>query len=165
MHIQTVTLKLPTNLLNRASDVAQEQDVTIGHLVRQLLSKEVDRRLNPRTPNRADEGLVAALQALLATQMARAENWTDLSLRLADEGYDLRPCGGGLTLHRRPCGTRLCKSSELGFPYRALVKRFRAGMPGHPHGALNLDFESQPIWQEARPLEGDDPCDGVGSGV
>ncbi len=155
MEHQTVTLKLPQNLLTRASSVAQAQDVTIGHLVRKLLSKEVDRQLNAKTSNRTDERLVAALQALLATQMALAESWEDLALRLAEEGYELRPAGGGLTMHRRPCGTRLCKASELGFPYRALVKRFGAGMPGHPHGALNLVFDRLPPHQDSLPLEGD----------
>lgn len=155
MNIETVTLRLPYNLLARASTVALNQDVTIGHLVRQLLSKEVDRQLNAKTHNRTDERLVAALEALLATQMALAEGWEDLALRLADEGYELRTAGGGLTMHKRPCGTRLCKASELGYPYRALVKRFRCGMPGHPHGALNLVFDTLPHFQQALPLEGD----------
>jgi len=155
MDTHTVTLRLPRNLLYRASDVAEQQDITVGHLVRQLLRKEVERRLDPKTPNRADEGLVAALQALLARQMALAQNWADLSLHLADAGYELRPAGGGLTLHKRPCGTRLCKASEIGFPYRALVKRFRAGMPGHPHGTLNLVFDRMPVTQPCLPLEGD----------
>jgi hypothetical protein len=155
MEHQTVTLKLPPNLLSRASTIAQAQDVTIGHLVRDLLRKEVNRQLNAKTPNRADERLVAALQALLATQMALASGWEDLAHRLAGEGYELRPAGGGLTMHRRPCGTRLCKASELGFPYRTLVKRFCGGMPGHPHGALDLVFGAPPPRQPALPLEGD----------
>jgi len=155
METHIVTLKLPEHLLSRASSVAEQQDITIGHLVRDLLSKEVNRRLNPKTPNRADEGVVTALQALLAREMALARNWADLSLRLADAGYELRPMGGGLTVHKRPCGSRLCKASELGFPYRTLVNRFRAGMPGHPHGTLNLVFDRLPSKQEALPLEGD----------
>ena len=155
MNTETVTLKLPRNLLSRASDVAQRQDVTIGHLVRQLLSKEVDRQLNPKTSHRTDERLVTALHALLGAEMALAENWEDLALGLAEQNYELRPAGGGLTLHKRPCGTRLCKASELGFPYRTLVKRFRCGMPNHPHGALNLVFDAKPPAQAALPLEGD----------
>ena len=155
MEQQIVTLRLSQNLLTRAATVAQQQDVTIGHLVRNLLSKEVDRRLNTRKIGRADDTLVAALQALLAAQMALAESWEDLALRLAEAGYELRPAGGGLTMHRRPCGTRLCKASELGFPYRALVKRFGCGMPGHPHGALDMVFNQLPPRQPDLPLEGD----------
>lgn len=144
MPIETVTLKLPEKLLRDAGEVASAQDVTIGHLVRQLLKKEVERRLNPKTSNRADEGLVAALQALLAQDMALAGGWDDLSDRLARHGYALRPAGGGLTLHKISCGTRVCKGSELGFAYRTLVKRFRAAMPGHPHGTLGMQFEAAP---------------------
>ncbi|MFC6636364.1 hypothetical protein GV827_09605 [Sulfitobacter sp. JBTF-M27] len=80
--METVTLKLPDKLLRDAARVASGQDVTIGHLVRVLLAKEVERRLNPRTPNRADEGLIAALQAVLARDMAEADNWDDLAARL-----------------------------------------------------------------------------------
>ena len=148
MNDETVTLKLSRRLLNDAGSVAAARDVTIGHLVRELLKKEVDRRLNAKTPNRADETLVAALQALLAKDMAEAKGWLDLSLRLARHGYELRPAGGGLTLHKISCGTRVCKASELGFAYRTLVKRFRSAMPGHPQGALGLSFASQPAVEE-----------------
>ena len=155
MEHQSITLKLPQRLLREVSTVASAQDVTIGHLVRRLLKTEVDRRLNAKTPNRADERLVAALQALLATDMAVADGWEDLAERLAENGFELRPAGGGLTLHKRHCGARLCKASELGFPYRSLVKRFECGMPGHPHGALNLVFDAPPPQQQNLPLEED----------
>ena len=144
MALETVTLKLPQNLLRDAGRVASAQDVTIGHLVRQLLAKEVDRRLNAKTPKRADEGLVAALQALLARDMAEADGWDDLEARLAPHGYELRPAGGGVTLHKTSCGTRVCKGSELGFAYRTLVRRFGAGMPGHPQGNLGEQFVETP---------------------
>ena len=75
MVLETVTLKLPVKLLKDAGQVALARDVTIGHLVRQLLAREVDRRLKPKTSSRADEGLVAALQALLAQDMALAGGW------------------------------------------------------------------------------------------
>lgn len=140
MNIENVTLKMPKALLRDASSVVAAQDVTIGHLVRQLLKKEVERRLRTKTSNGTDEGLVAALQALLARDMAQACSWFDLATRLRRHGYDLRPAGGGLTLHKTSCGTRVCKASELGFAYRTLVARFESGMPGHPHGALNLTF-------------------------
>jgi hypothetical protein len=156
MRHENLTLKLPEKMLVQAQSLAVREDISVGQLVRGLLRREIDRKLNPKTSNRADEGLVAALQALLATQMALAEGWSDLAFRLAEEGYELRPAGGGLTLHKRPCGTRLCKASELGFAYRALVKRFRAGMPGHPHGSLDLVFERPVRRQVDLPLEGDD---------
>ena len=54
MNTETVTLKLPRTLLSRASIVAEKQDVTVGHLVRKLLSKEVERQLKAYPSNRAD---------------------------------------------------------------------------------------------------------------
>ncbi len=138
--MEIVSLRLPEKLLSDAGRVASAQDVTIGHLVRVLLAKEVERRLHPKIPNRADEGLVAALQALLAKDMAEAEGWDDLGARLQRHGYELRPAGGGVALYKKSCGTRVCKGSELGFAYRALVRRFAAPMPGHPHGTLGEEF-------------------------
>jgi len=140
MNSEIVTLKIPEALLRDASSVAAAQDVTIGHLVRQLLKKEVDRRLRAKTSNRTDQRLVAALQALLARDMAEACNWSDLAVRLRRHGYDLRPAGCGLTLHKISCGTQVCKASELGFAYRTLVARFQSGISDHPYGALNLIF-------------------------
>ena len=144
MTLETVTLKLPRQLLSEAGSVAAAQDVTIGHLVRHLLAKEVERRLNPKTSNRADEGLLAALQALLAKDMAEATGWDDLAERLARHGYELRPAGGGIVLHKKSCGTRVCKGSELGFAYRTLVQRFQTGMPGHPHCGLDVVPRGEP---------------------
>ena len=142
MTFEVVTLKLPAKLLKDAGKVALAHDVTIGHLVRQMLTREVERRLDPKTSNRADEGLVAALQALLAGDMALADGWDDLADRLARHGYALRPAGGGLTLYKLSCGTRVCTGSELGFSYRCLVKRFQAAMPGHPHGTLDVHIDT-----------------------
>jgi len=134
-----VTIQLPDRLLRDAAEVASGQDVTIGHLVRQLLAKEVDRRLNPKTSNRADEGLVAALQALLARDMAEAQSWSDLAERLRRHGYELRRAGGGLVLYKSSCGTRACKASELGFPYRTLMTRFGGPLPEHPNHGKQYD--------------------------
>ena len=156
MKHENVSLRLPETMFTQAQHIAAREDVSIGQLVRKLLRKEIDRQLNTKRTNRADERLVAALQALLAKEMALAESWSDLAFRLAGEGYELRPAGGGLTLHKRACGERLCKASELGFPYRAFVRRFRAGMPGHPHGTLDMVFAPPPVRHADLPLEGDD---------
>lgn len=139
MTLETVTLKLPRQLLSDAGIVASAQDVTIGHLVRHLLAKEVARRLNPKTGNQVDDGLLAALQALFAKDMNAATDWDDLAARLHRHGYELRPVGAGGVLYKKSCNTRVCKSSELGPAYRALVKRFAKDAPGDPpQGALHL---------------------------
>lgn len=143
--MEMVTLKLPDKLLRDAARVAHGDSVSIGHMVRVLLAKEVDRRLSPKARVVADEGLLAALQALLASDMAEATGWDDLASRLSYHGYELRPFGGGLVLYKTSCETRVCKASELGFAYRTLVKRFGGPMPGHPQGAMGVEiYDMQP---------------------
>lgn len=133
MELESVTLKLPRELLSGAQRVATARDVTIGHMVRVLLKREVDRQLSAKRTEGTDERLLAALQALLARDMAEATDWDDLAARLRRHGYQLRPSGGGVVLYKASCGTRVCKGSELGFGYGTLTKRFGTAMPDHPH--------------------------------
>lgn len=131
-----VTFKLPAEAIDGLKSLAAERDVTPGQVIRDLLQRELKRGAAKRS-DRADEPLVARLQRLLAVQMAAATSWSDLRTRLETLGYELRPAGGGLTLHDSD-GTRLCKSSELGFAYSRFVRRFGAPMPGHPHKMAHL---------------------------
>lgn len=133
MELESVTLKLPRDLLSGAQRVATARDVTIGHMVRQLLKREVERQLKAKPGAAVDEGLLAALQALLGRDMAEAVSWDDLAERLRPHGYEMRAAGGGATIYKSSCGTRVCKGSELGFGYAALVKRFGGHLPGHPY--------------------------------
>ena len=144
MSMQTVTLKLPDLMLQAAQHLANEKDVTVGQIVRSLLAQEMKSLRHTKTSDRTDEYLLASLQTLLASDMAKAQNWCDLAERIAKHGYELRPAGGGLTLHRQACGTRLCKASELGFAYGTLVRRFKMGMPGHPHSFVPDQSQDQP---------------------
>lgn len=133
MGLTRIEIALDDDMIAVCREMAQEQDITIGQLVRATMAKEISRRKNAKTPNRADEQLVARLQRLLVPEMAVATGWADIQARLARLGYALRPAGGGLVLHAVADGARLCKSSELGFAYARLVRRFGAPMPGHPH--------------------------------
>lgn len=144
MKHQAVIPRGYNRLLHGADSAAAAQDITIGHLVRQLLKQEVERRLGETRCTQTDARLLAALQVLLGRDMAAASGWDDLKARLRPHGYDLRPAGDGLRLHKTSCSTCICNLSELGFPYRTLVQRFRAGMPGHPQGVLNLMFRALP---------------------
>ena len=145
--MEQVSLKLPRDMLIVARDIAQDRDITVGQLVRNLLSSEISRHKNARPPNRADEQLLAPLRARLAPLFADATGWDELQSSLRATGYALHPAGGGLALHTHPDGTRICKASELGFSYSRLIHRFQSGFPGHAH-----------TWIEARVLsEEDDP--------
>ncbi|WP_299414189.1 hypothetical protein [uncultured Sulfitobacter sp.] len=138
MELESVSLKLPRDLLSGAQRVATARDVTVGHLVRQLLKREVDRQLAGGREGDTDARLLAALQALLARDMAEASSWENLQERLKPHGYVLRRQGGGLVLYKTSCGTRVCKGSELGFSYATLVARFGVPMPDHPHTSASV---------------------------
>jgi len=132
-----VTLKVPDVLLDAAHRLAKRDDITVGQLIRNALANEVRRcTRNAKTPNRADEQLLAPLQALLAGDFGQARNWADLTHRLKDKGYQLREAGGGLALHSLPNGHRVCKASELGHAYSTLMRRFGKPFPGHSHTHL-----------------------------
>jgi CubicO group peptidase (beta-lactamase class C family) len=131
--METVQFKISEDMMRVGAMLAREEDITLGQLIRNLLAKEISRRKNARPPNRADEHLVAPLRARLAPDFAYAKTWDDLQKRLQAKGYELRPAGGGLALHRHPSGPRVCKASELGFACSKLVERFRMSFPGHAH--------------------------------
>jgi hypothetical protein len=134
MELESVTLKLPRDLLSGAQRVATARDVTIGHMVRQLLKREVDRQLLKGRQGGTDARLLDTLLALLSRDMAEARDWDDLAERLRPHGYELRLTGGGVVLYKSSCGTRVCKGSELGFGYDDLVKRFGGPMPARSEG-------------------------------
>jgi len=138
MEQESVTLRLPRDLLSGAQRVATARDVSVGHLVRPLLQREVDRQMTNGRGEDADVRLLAALQALLAQDMAQARDWDDLAERLRMHGYEIRPSGGGVVLFKSSCNTRVCKGSEIGFSYGMLVKRFGGPMPQRPKSMSHL---------------------------
>ncbi|PIV76823.1 MAG: hypothetical protein COW55_00100 [Rhodobacteraceae bacterium CG17_big_fil_post_rev_8_21_14_2_50_65_11] len=149
---ESLTIRLAPRDLNALHGLAAEQDLSVDHIIRGLITREIRRAADAKTRQCADERLVARLQRLLAPTMAEAIDWHDLQRRLRAVGFELRPAGGGLTLHRLPTGARLCKSSEIGFAYSRFVKRFGAPMPGHPHKMRHL-------LNRAHPEETDDDVD------
>lgn len=129
MDLESVTLKLPRDLLSGAQRVATAREVTIGHMVRVLLKREVERQLSGKEEtDRPDEGLITAMHALLGKDISDANCWTDLHERLRPHGYELRANDGGLVVYKSSCNTRVCKTSDLGFPYADLVARFGSKM-------------------------------------
>lgn len=135
--METVTLKMPTAMVAAAGRLARARDVTPGQVLRDALAAEIRRASrNATPPNRAEEQLLAPIRALVAADFGEAHNWDDLTTRLRAKGYALREAGGGLALHSHPDGQRLCKASELGHAYGALMRRFGAPFPGHAHRHL-----------------------------
>ncbi|EEW26787.1 relaxase family protein [Rhodobacter ferrooxidans] len=133
MEPEIVTLKLPKPMLAALRRIAAGDDVTVGQVIRDAISRDIARREKAKTPVRADERLVAPLRALLADDFAYATDWADLITRLRRKGYALAEAGGGLILQDHASGQRLCKGSELGHGYAQLLRKFDAPFPGHTH--------------------------------
>ena len=132
-----ITIKMPEAMYDATRRLALESDISVGQFVRHAVSDEIKRcTRNAKTPNRADERLLAPLRALLAADFGEARSWDDLATRLKAKGYCLREAGGGLALHSFPDGQRLCKASELGHAYRTLMRLFGQPFPGHAHQHL-----------------------------
>ncbi len=137
MKLHDISIQVPDPLLEAAKRLAASRDVTVGQVFRAALSNEIRRSTrNAKTPNRADEQLLAPLRALLAVDFGRTTGWEDLQSRLQSKGYTLREGGGGLAIHSYPDGVRLCKASELGHAYSSLMRRFQRPFPGHSHQHL-----------------------------
>lgn len=135
--MRPVQIRMSGAMQEAAERAAHASDITMGEYVRRLVDADLRRRFAPATtPNRVEEHLLSPLRVRLAHDFACATSWPDLNARLAAKGYALREAGGGLALHAHPEGTRLCKASELGHSYGALMRRYGAPFPGHAHRHL-----------------------------
>ena len=139
MTLERIEIGLPPELSRAAAELARARDISMGQMVRDLLTREISRSRNAKPPVRADERLVAPLRARLAGDLAGASDLEDLDRRLRARGYVLRAAGGGLALHGWPSDRRICRASELGFSYSRLMRRFGApspatATPGWPSG-------------------------------
>ncbi len=131
--MESITLKLSPDMIAAIRLAAADDDVTTGQIVREALTRELRRRQVAKTAVRPDEQLVAPLRTLLADDFAYAKSWADLQGRLAHKGYVLAEAGGGLILQDQATGARICKGSDLGYGYAALMRKFSAPFPGHAH--------------------------------
>ena len=124
-------------LWQRFVALCRERDETPGAVLRDLVRLEVKRHSGrkARSDEVIDERLLVRLRLLVAEALACAESWPALQSALHTRGLRFVPSGGGLVL-TDATGKPLAKSSEVGPPYLALVRRFRAGFPGHPRPGL-----------------------------
>lgn len=79
MDMRDVIFRLSEPMIASALRLAQARDATLGQIVRDALSAEIRRcSRNAKTPNRAEEQLLAPLRVLLASDFARAKSWPEL---------------------------------------------------------------------------------------
>jgi len=144
--MESVSFKLPPEMVARLEDLARGDDVSVGQIIRTAVEREFRRRDSLRTPPRVDQRLLAPLRARVSDDFVAARDWSDLRERLMAKGYTLRESGGGLALHEAISGSFLCRTSEIGFGYPALLKRFSRPFPGHSHTWLLDRIREVPVY-------------------
>jgi len=129
MQRHETVLWLSDPMLRAACDLARARDQTVGQVVRDALAAELRRACRKQR----GASRLAPVRARIARDLADAANWSDLILRLRARGYELRSSGGGLALFSGANGERICKASDLGPGYGALMRRFGGPFPGDRH--------------------------------
>jgi hypothetical protein len=134
--MEWVDVKMQAELADAARMLARERDITVGQLMRDLVTREVSNTHKPvrqsERPDSTTSSDLGMLRARVVHDFSEAQTWTDLERRLRDKGYCLITTGGDLVLHGHASGRRLCKLSDLGFSHSKLVRQMGASFPGHP---------------------------------
>jgi hypothetical protein len=144
--MESVTFKLPGDVVARVEQIAHDEDVSVGQIIRLALERDFHRRDTLSSHPRCPEQHLAPIRENLRADFLAAEGWSDLKTRLIEKGYSLREAGGGLALHDAITGRFLCRSSELGFGYPTLLRRFATPFPGHSHTWLLDRIRAVPVY-------------------
>ncbi|MEM7596961.1 MAG: hypothetical protein AAF382_04630 [Pseudomonadota bacterium] len=131
--MEWVDVKLQAELADAARRLARERDVTVSQLLRDLVTREIDMSRRIKSAQSSENRSIEGLKSRLLSDFLQSTTWTDLKARLKKRGFCLVASGGGLALHDRETGRRICNTAQLGFEYSKLVKKMRARFPGHPH--------------------------------
>ena len=123
-----VNLKLHDVTLKALVKIAEENDVSLGQVIRDAIKSDLYKRQRAKRAVRPDERLVAPLRSLLADDLAYGRSWADLQNRLRIKGFAFAESGGGLILINLQ-GQRICKASELGYSYARLMQRIGRPFP------------------------------------
>ncbi|WP_299825535.1 hypothetical protein [uncultured Roseobacter sp.] len=133
MNRRTVSIQLPADLALAVHDLATEQEGTVAKIVEDVLVAHLAAHKSSKKKSEiVDQRLIFALQKLLFRDMAEAENWDDLDVRMRRHGYFMRIAWGGLSLHTETSGQKLCNTADLGFSYVTFLRRFGPGKPKDP---------------------------------
>ncbi|KEJ91045.1 hypothetical protein [Sulfitobacter donghicola] len=138
MDLESVTLRLPRELLSGAQRVATAQDVSVGHMVRQLLKREVDRQVLAGGSKVSSDSLLDAFRVLVGRDLAEAADWSELTTRLRLHGYAVHKEGDDIALIKKSCGTKLCHGRDIGYPYADLKERL-GPIPAHPKCSMKTE--------------------------
>ena len=127
----SLTVRVDEMMNAALREIAGQEDMSVGQIVRDAISRDLRRREKAKRNVRSDERLVAPLRSLLADDLAWSKDWGDLQVRLAAKGYQMKEAGGGLILARSNDGAKVCKASDLGCSHARLARRFGRPFLGH----------------------------------
>lgn len=144
--MDSVQFKLPHEMVIRLEQIAGEEDISLGQVIRLAVERDFRRRDDFARHTRLPQRLIAPIRERVQGDFLAAEGWSDLKARLVAQGYALREAGGGLALHESVSGRFLCRTSELGFGYPALLRRFASPFPGHSHTWLLDRIRDVPVY-------------------
>ena len=128
----------------RFLNLCAERDETPGAVLRDLVRMAVQRHHGQSNAPDAgaeadgppDQLALMRFRILVKAALAEASSWDQMQAALARQGLALVPSGGGVALADLGSGRVLAKGSQVGPGYPDLVRRFRAGLPGHPHPSI-----------------------------
>lgn len=144
--METVTFKLPQEIVARLADVASDEDISLGQAIRRAVERDLRQRDTLASHPPASARLLAPIRARVQPIFLAAQSWGALKVALVEAGYSLREAGGGLALHDAISGQFLCRTSEIGFGYPALMRQLSGPFPGHSHTWLLDRIREVPIY-------------------
>lgn len=144
--METVSFKLPQDMVARLNGIAAEEDISLGQAIRQAVERDLRRRESFSSHPPISARLLAPIQARTQPIFLAAKSWGELKVRLVEAGYSLREAGGGLALHDAISGQFLCRTSEIGFGYPSLMRQLAGPFPGHSHTWLLDRIREVPVY-------------------
>jgi len=146
MAVIAVTFRCDERQWQQFCRLCDAADETPGTVLRDLLRLEVQRRTRKaaRSDEVIDERLLVRLRLLVAEALAEARGWAGMQAALARRGLAYQPAGGGLVLVDIRSGAVLCKGSQAGPGYIALVRRMGCAFPGHRQATLAARVLARP---------------------
>ncbi len=132
----SVSVKLPQEALEAIEQIARAEDITVGQFLRMAMNNELKKRHGSANYFDADPDFLEPIIELLGPVFDAASGWHGLQSQLRPFGYEVAERRGELVLLASNKDSIKCSLSELGYPYRRLLQKFKTPFPGHSHAWL-----------------------------
>lgn len=124
--MKQIVLTLSPELHDALQHLAGRDETAFEDILNDALRNDLRRRIDARAAH--NMATLAPLRAMLGDDLADATDWYDLQERLQALGYQVRRCGGGLSLQDLS-GTHICSCADLGYSHTRLTRRFGRPIP------------------------------------